>query len=299
MRLPDEFLRYHERLLGREYDSFISHIQMHYNRWSLRVNTLKCEMSFVKKALKEHRIEYAGMQWCDDCLWVGEGGLNTMEHQLGFYYIQTPMSMVPPVVLSPADGDRVLDLCAAPGSKTTHLAALMKNRGLLVANEPNFSRIRALVYNLQRCGVRNAIVTKSDGCRYSSLGQEFDRILLDAPCSDVGTVRKNPDALRRWSLERVKRLSSLQKRMIVDAYSMLKPGGSLVYSTCTTSLEENEQVIEHLLLKYDDAHLVRESPPGLEFMAGLTEKARDCIRILPQHNDADSYFIAKVVKDED
>lgn len=296
MKPPEEFLEYHRKLLGREYKDFMEYFTRPLERKSVRVNTLKCDTYAVKEILGRYHLEYGKIPWCSEGLWVSEGKLDTMEHQLGFYYIQSPVSMIPSVLLNPGDGDRVLDLCASPGSKTTHMAALMENKGLLVANEPNFVRIRALVLNIQRCGVMNAVVTKKDGCSYSKLKQTFTKILVDAPCSDVGTARKNPEALRLWSRERIRRLSNLQKKLVSEAYRMLEPGGTLVYSTCTTSLEENEQVVEHLLSTFDDAKIAEAKLPGLEYMHGLTSKTRNCMRILPQHNNTESYFTAKVVK---
>jgi len=173
--------------------------------------------------------------------------LDSVEHQLGYYYIQGSSSMIPPIALDPSPEDCVLDICAAPGSKTTHIAQLMENRGIVVANEASFVRVRALVINIQKAGASNVTVTRKDGVGYEKYNQRFDKVLLDAPCSDIGTAGKNPQVIQRWSIDRVRRLSNLQKKLIVSAYNTLRVGGVLVYSTCTTSREENEDVVEYLL----------------------------------------------------
>jgi 16S rRNA C967 or C1407 C5-methylase (RsmB/RsmF family) len=176
------------------------------------------------------------------------------------------------------------------------MAQLMQNSGVLVANEGSFVRVRALVINVQRSGAANVVVTRRDGVGYERLSERFDKVMLDAPCSDVGTARKDPRVLQRWSLDRIRRLSNLQKKLIISAFGCLRPGGVLVYSTCTTSREENEDVVEHLLRQSSDATLDDVKVPGLKVRRGLSEETRMCARIAPQDNDSDSYFVAKVRK---
>jgi len=296
MNVPPGFKAYHSKLLGNEFRNFMRYIGRPLNRYSIRVNTLKSDMRQVMRILDEQHIDYGKIPWCSEGLWVSSNQLDILEHQLGYYYIQDACSMIPAQVLEPEPGEKILDLCASPGSKTTQIAALMKNTGVLVANEPNTMRIRGLVYNIQRCGVMNAVITKQDGCIYSRFNEKFDRILVDVPCSDVGTVRKNPFALKLWSLDRIQKLSNLQKKLAAEGFRMLKPGGTMVYSTCTTSIEENEHVVEDILNNFNNSKLEKIKLPGLESMRGLTEKTRNCMRILPQHNDTDSFFVAKVIK---
>lgn len=294
MKLPADFVRYHHRLLDDEYGRFIRYLMEPQERFSLRVNTLKSSVREVKRILAEHNIEYGPVAWCPEGLWVGSNQLDLMEHQLGLYYIQSASSMIAPQVLGP--GERVLDMCAAPGGKTTHLGQLMANKGTLIASEDNIARIKALVYNIQRCGVTNAAVTRLDAVKFSGYGERFDRVLLDAPCSSVGTLRHSREVLDKWSLVWVRSLAAIQKKMILSGYDCLSNGGKLVYSTCTTTIEENEEVIEHLLNERQDAKLNRVRLDGLKVKRGLTEKAADCARVWPQDNEIEPHFIAEVVK---
>lgn len=297
MELSSEFVSYHKKLFGREYDEFIDSLRYR-PKLSIRVNTLKTTVERVEKFLYENRIEYAKIPWCVDGLWVDFETSRFMEHQLGFYYMQDAVSMIPVLALEPKTEEEVLDLCAAPGGKTTQIAALMKNQGLLVANEQDYRRIRALVYNIQRCGVSNAVVTRQDGIKFDKYGvkQKFDKILLDAPCSDVGRAMSSKDVIRNWSEGKILRLSSVQKRLASAAYKCLKQDGVLVYSTCTTSIEENEEVVEFLLNEFSDARVGRMKFTGLRSKKGLTEKTFDCMRVLPHYNGTEGYFIAKVRK---
>jgi NOL1/NOP2/sun family putative RNA methylase len=261
------------------------------------VNTLKARKADVESFLKSKSVAFEQVPWCPEGLWVDSScNLDSVEHQLGYYYVQTSASMIPSVVLDPLPGESVLDLCAAPGSKTTHMAQLMQNSGVLVANEGSFVRVRSLVINVQRSGAANVVVTRRDGVGFERLGERFERVMLDAPCSDVGTARKDPRVLQSWSLDRIRRLSNLQKKLMVSAFGCLKPGGVLVYSTCTTSREENEDVVAHLLRQNSGAVLEDVRVPGLKTRRGLTEETRGCARIVPQDNDSDAYFIAKVRK---
>jgi NOL1/NOP2/sun family putative RNA methylase len=296
MNVPAGFKAYHSRILGAEFRNFMRYIGRPLTRHSIRVNTLKSNERDVTRFLREQHIDYGKIPWVSEGLWVSGSELDTLEHQLGYYYIQDSMSMLPPAVLDPKPGERVLDLCAAPGSKTTQIAGRMENNGLLVANEPNFTRLRGLIYNIQRCGVMNCAVTRQDGCCYGRFNLKFDKILVDVPCSDVGTIRRNPFALKSWNLEWIRKLNVVQRKLAFEGFRMLKPGGVMVYSTCTTSIEENEQVVESVLLEFNNAKVEKPDISDLKFMPGLSEKTRDCIRVLPQHNDTDSFFVAKVVK---
>jgi len=297
MGINRDFEEYHQRLYN-DYDRFISALRKP-QRTSIRINTLKASREKITGFLEKNKVAYSQIQWCLDGLWIDSSfELDTVEHQLGYYYTQNSSSMIPAIVLAPVPSDYVLDLCAAPGSKTTHIAQLMQNRGVIVANEASFVRVRALVINVQKAGASNVTVSRRDGCGYEKYGQRFDKVLLDTPCSDIGTARKNPQVIQRWTLDRVKKLSSLQKKLITSAYNCLNKGGVLVYSTCTTSREENEDVIEYLLKKNRDAALEEIKIPGIKARNGLTEKTRECARIMPQDNDTESYFIAKIRKEE-
>ncbi|MEM4243017.1 MAG: RsmB/NOP family class I SAM-dependent RNA methyltransferase, partial [Candidatus Woesearchaeota archaeon] len=214
-------------------------------RKSIRVNTLKKPVKEVISRLSnDWNLEQ--IPWCREGFYIESkhGRLdvgNTVEHCLGYYYVQEAASMIPPLVLDPKPGERVLDMAAAPGSKASQMAQMMGNEGILVANDVAGARLAALGINLQRCGVLNAIITLMKGEQMR--GMEFDKILLDAPCSGTGTIRKSIKTILMWNPEMIKRLAAMQRKMIFAAYGLLARGGTLVYSTCSTEPEEDEAVI--------------------------------------------------------
>ena len=194
------------------------------------------------------------------------------------------------------DLETVLDVAAAPGSKTTQIAAAMNNYGALVANEFSASRIKGLYSNIQRCGVRNVALTNFDGRVFGGwLPEQFDAILLDAPCSGEGTIRKDADAMNNWSRESVLDIASTQKDLIESAFHALKPGGVLVYSTCTLNLEENQQVCHHLLETFPGK--VEFEPLDHLFdnaSAAITQEG--FLHIYPQIFDSEGFFVARIRK---
>ena len=185
--------------------------------------------------------------WCSEGFALPESDTSlgqTIEHAMGAYYVQAKAPMLAVEVLAPQPGERVLDLCAAPGGKATQIAARMQNSGLLLANEPQRKRMPALVGNLERCGVANHVLTQAIGTMLTRYFPNFfDRILVDAPCSGDGIVRKDQNMLTYWSPQDAQHLAQQQKGLLRAAYQMLRPGGTLVYSTCSLSLEENEEVL--------------------------------------------------------
>jgi len=270
---------------------------------SIRVNTLKINNSKLKSKLKDFKLKK--VPWCDQGFFISGKRTdlgNLPEHGLGYFYIQEASSMIPPLVLNPKKEDFVLDMAAAPGSKTTQLAAMMKNEGLILANDLDYKRIVSLNSNLQRCGVFNTITTMMEGRFFKNF--QFDKILLDAPCSGTGTIRKSPKTILNWSTNIVNRLAGMQKQLIRTAFENLKEGGTLVYSTCTLEPQEDEGVISHLLEEYDNAKLqkislnnLKSSKPITEFERNIYQKdVKNCLRIWPQDNDSDGFFIAKIKK---
>ncbi len=266
-------------------------------RISLRVNTLKISIEGMKK-----RFSLEQIPWCKEGFFVkGYTIGNTLEHFLGYIYIQEAASMIPPVVLEAQPEEFVLDISAAPGSKTTQLAAMMRNTGLLIANDASIPRLKPLVVNLERCGVSNVITTLMRGERIK--GITFDRILVDAPCSGVGTIRRSPKTLEIYNPNMIKKLAHMQKKLLTNAWTLLKPGGTLVYSTCTLEPEENEAVIDHAIRTFPDAHVeeihlpLQRSPAILEF-EGTTyhNSIQKCLRIWPQDNNTEGFFVAKLTK---
>lgn len=278
---------------------------------SIRCNTLKIEPEKLKLRLekkgwkiKQPFKNYPEIMIVENALAPGELG-RSLEHLLGYYYVQEIASMLSVLALQPKPNEIILDLCAAPGSKTTQIAAEMKNTGLLIANDVSLGRIQILATNIERCGVSNVIMTRKQGfdlCRkLKSQDFRFDKILLDAPCSGEGTLRSSLATYRMWNIKSVKNLSNIQKALIASAIDLLKPNGELVYSTCTHSPEENEEVIDFILKKFDNLKVESISLP-IKCRAGVTnwenktydkELEKSC-RIYPQDNDTEGFFVAKL-----
>ena len=273
-----------------------------FRKKSIRVNTLKVS---VKDFIKEMSwLNLETISWCKEGFFVNSERTdlgNLAGHGLGYFYVQEASSMVPVEVLNPKPGEIVLDMAAAPGSKTTQIAAKMKNQGLLMANDNNYNRMKALTMNLQRSGVLNCFSTLVEG-RFIK-GFEFDKILLDAPCSGTGTLNKSPRTILEWNPFGVKRLAGIQKQLIKTAFNNLKVGGELVYSTCTLEPEEDEGVVNYLLENFDNAKVqkinldIKSSSPVLEFGGKKFDKSiKNCLRIWPQDNGTDGFFVAKIKK---
>ncbi|MCX6709965.1 MAG: NOL1/NOP2/sun family putative RNA methylase [Candidatus Woesearchaeota archaeon] len=276
-------------------------------RKSIRVNTIKASVAQIRESLGK-RWKLTDVPWCPEGFWVESERRdigNTLEHAMGYIYVQEAASMIPPIVLEPKPGEIVLDMCAAPGSKSTQIAQYMQNSGLLISNDNSYIRIKALAMNLQRCGVTNTVINNSEAKYFSYLPEFFDRILLDAPCSGTGTIAKSLDTIRMWNPSAITRLSHIQKNLIDSAFIALKPGGTLVYSTCTLEPEEDEGVIDFLLGKYDNAELceislnIKRSPAVLEFEGRkYNPEVKKCLRIWPQDNHTAGFFVAKIRKKE-
>jgi NOL1/NOP2/sun family putative RNA methylase len=227
----------------------------------------------------------------------------TLEHILGYYYIQSYSSFIPPLALNPCENDIVLDLCAAPGSKTTELGEIMKNRGTIVANEVQLDRLKSLVHNVDRMNQMNVGITHFKGEQLNTIYCDyFDKILVDAPCSGLGIVQKKIEVNDWWTLERVRRLSELQLKLLVSAIKMLKVGGEIIYSTCTLTVEENELIIDKILKKYPvnvlDIDIQIPSKDGITFYNGqnLNPSLAKAKRILPWEVESDGFFIIKLIK---
>lgn len=244
-------------MLGDAYPAFV-HSYEQEKKSALRVNTLKGTVGkFLKNSgfdgLKPVAWEQRGFYYDDGVLRAGKHPL----HEAGAYYIQEPSAMAPAAYLEAKPHEKILDLCAAPGGKSTQIASYMENEGLLVCNEINFSRAKILSENIERMGIKNAIVTNETPQRLSELFiGYFDRILVDAPCSGEGMFRKNEEAVKEWSPENVRLCAERQEEILACADGMLRAGGRLVYSTCTFAPEENERVIAGFLEAHPDYMLL-------------------------------------------
>ncbi|WCP68452.1 16S rRNA (cytosine(1407)-C(5))-methyltransferase RsmF [Vibrio tubiashii] len=302
--LPEEFLSEIESILpqGLNMDDFVAACQRPLRK-SIRVNTLKITVEEFLERAKSKGWQLEAVPWCEEGFWIeadeSEVPLgNTAEHMSGLFYIQEASSMMPVSALfkQSEEFESVLDMAAAPGSKTTQIAACMENNGVLVANEFSSSRVKVLHANIERCGVRNAALSNFDGRVFGGwLPEQFDAVLIDAPCSGEGTVRKDADAMKNWTKESVISISDTQKDLIESAFHALKPGGVMVYSTCTLSIEENQQVCHHLKEMFDEK-VSFESLNNLfpDADKALTEEG--FLHIFPQVYDCEGFFVARIRK---
>lgn len=265
----------------------------------IRTNTLRTTPRELEGRLVAKGFRLKPLLW-DESLFQVEGEVpigNTLEHWLGLYYVQEATQTLPVLALAPRPGERVLDLCAAPGGKTTQIAQHMEDRGLIVANDPSPKRLRALLANLYRLGVRCAVVTECPGERFPGEGG-YDRVLVDAPCSGEGTARRHPHLRKGAPLGLVRRMAGLQKRLLSRALELVRPGGVVVYSTCTLAPEENEGVVRHVL-ELGLGELVPWEPP-VPHARGLTEfdgrkfgeEMVKAVRVYPHHFDSEGGFVA-------
>ncbi|EMP9723420.1 MULTISPECIES: 16S rRNA (cytosine(1407)-C(5))-methyltransferase RsmF [Enterobacter] len=303
--LPEQFLAQMREALPSHLslDDFIAACQRPLRR-SIRVNTLKISVADFLALVSPYHWQLTPVPWCEEGFWIereDEASLplgSTAEHLSGLFYIQEASSMLPVAALF-ADGnapERVMDVAAAPGSKTTQIAARMANRGAILANEFSASRVKVLHANISRCGIQNVALTHFDGRVFgAALPEAFDAILLDAPCSGEGVVRKDPDALKNWSVESNLDIAATQRELIDSAFHALRPGGTLVYSTCTLNRDENEDVCLWLKAQYPDA---------VEFLPlnDLFASAEDAItpegflHVFPQIYDCEGFFVARLRK---
>lgn len=302
LNFKEKFVERYKKLTN--IDKFLEFSQTFLRR-SIRVNTLKISVKELKSRLKDW--DLVQIPWCKEGFWIEHKRKerrdigNLIEHTLGYFYVQEAASMLPPLALNPKKDSLVLDACACPGSKTTQLANMMENTGLIIANDDSFSRLSALNVNLQKAGVLNTIVTLGKAEKFKNI--EFDYILLDAPCSGTGVIRKSPKTALTWNPDTVKMLAGVQKFMIMNLFEKLKKGGTLVYSTCSLEPDEDEAVIDFLLTRFENAKLeeikldIKRSPAITEFEGKTFNKElKKCLRIFPQDNDTEGFFVAKIKK---
>ncbi|MEN4976868.1 16S rRNA (cytosine(1407)-C(5))-methyltransferase RsmF [Erwinia billingiae] len=302
---PDSFLNQMRELLPdvAEFERFIAISQQPLRR-SLRVNTLKISVADFLALVAPYQWQLTPIPWCEEGFWISRDDADTLplgstaEHLSGLFYIQEASSMLPVSALFAGcpTPETVMDVAAAPGSKTTQIAAKMGNQGAILANEYSASRVKVLHANLSRCGVSNTAMTHFDGRVFgAALPEIFDAILLDAPCSGEGVIRKDADALRNWSVESTAEIAATQHDLIDSAFHALKPGGTLIYSTCTLNRAENQQVIAWLQQQYPGA--VEIEPlnnlfPGAE--QAVTPEG--FLHVFPQIFDSEGFFVARLRK---
>ncbi len=276
-------------------------------RTSIRMNTLRMESEKTVERLQKKRIELEKIPWLSNGYYADFEGHSTpgafLEHMLGFYYVQGVPSMTTVEVLDPQPDETILDLAAAPGGKTTHIAQQMHNSGIVVAVEMDRRRISSLESNILRCGVTNAIVLRGDAKKVERLNLEPDRILLDAPCSGEGLIPLDPTRKTSKSMADVRFCATKEDELLDAAVTVLAPGGTIVYATCSIAPEENEYIVDEILKRHPDMKIVPIpldfGTPGYSepFGVSLDESLKLSKRFLPHLHGTEGFFICKMIKE--
>lgn len=271
---------------------------------TLRVNSIKYSVEELKKYFDHIGIKYETVPWYDDALIIlnsNESQIQSLEiYKNGFIYMQSLSSMLPPLVLEPKENEKVLDLTAAPGSKTTQMASLMNNKGYILANELDKIRCDKLRFNIKMQG---ATICEVQNGRGEEIGEkypnEFDKVLLDTPCSGEGRfILQDEKSYKTWSTKEVEDLTKTQKGLFASAYKALKPGGEMVYSTCTLNKLENEEVLNWALNQFN-MEIVKIEIELKNTLKGITKgynnELKNAIRMLPT-KEQEGFFVAKLIK---
>ncbi len=305
LTLPADFTNRMQMLLGDEYEAFLDGYQKE-NYRALRFNARKKGLTTEDetKILAELQIPEVPVPWAEHGWYYPEEARPGRHpyHEMGIYYIQEPSAMSAASLLKPQPGERVLDLCAAPGGKSTQLASMLGSEGLMIMNEIIPNRCRILAQNVERMGIDNALVTNEDGAALAEHFPEyFHRILVDAPCSGEGMFRKNPQAMEEWSLENVQICADRQDEVLGYAARMLMPGGRLVYSTCTFAPAENEQAMQRFLTAHPEFSIEKVDAPWFtparpEWADGNPALAVT-VRLWPQRLHGEGHYVAVVRKE--
>lgn len=301
IKIPEAFALRMREMLGDEYEQYLASYQEPRN-YGLRVNTMKITAEeFEKKSPFSLR----------KVPWVKNGYYYPGEEErpakypwyaAGVYYLQEPSAMTPAQLLPVAPGERVLDLCAAPGGKATELGAKLQGKGLLVANDISNSRAKALLRNLELFGISNSFVTNElPGNLAASFPEYFDKIMVDAPCSGEGMFRKEPEVAATWDEERPEYFAKLQRDITKNAAAMLKPGGMMLYSTCTFAPVENEGTIGWLLeqcpeLELQEIEKFEGFSDGNPDWGNRNPELKKCVRIFPHKMQGEGHFLALLKK---
>ncbi|MBY9007797.1 MAG: RsmB/NOP family class I SAM-dependent RNA methyltransferase [Candidatus Lokiarchaeota archaeon] len=272
---------------------------------SIRVNTLKITPEELKSRFLELKFSLERIDWIPYGFGVKKESLNLgslHEYLQGYFYIQNKVSMLPPYILNPNLNELVLDMCASPGGKSTHLAQIMKNKGKLILIERNKKRIPALVFNLRRMGIHNAIVINEDARNLQDLDLKFDKILLDAPCTGEGLIRDDPKRKNNKTLVDIKKMAKIQEELLLSGIKLLKNEGLLLYSTCSIAPEENEMVINNILKKTNNLKVIKiENQYGVSgFTEVLGKQLKNDLkfsqRFFPHIHDTIGFFICLIKK---
>jgi NOL1/NOP2/sun family putative RNA methylase len=272
---------------------------------SIRVNTLKIEVKTIKKRLENKGFALEPIKWVEYGFNISKYPFNLgalHEYLQGFYYIQSVATMLPALILNPHTNDVVIDMCAAPGGKATHLAQIMNNQGKLILLERNERRIPALEVNLRRMGITNSIVLNHDATHLEKLNIKADRILLDAPCTGEGLIRQDKSRKKSKNINDIKKMVSVQKKLLSAGLNALKPNGKLLYSTCSIGPEENELVVDSILKINPNFSIIRIPKQygvhGLTEVYGVTYRndLKFTQRIYPHIHDTIGFFLCLITR---
>lgn len=293
VNLPKEYTDAMKELLGNEFDAYMESFNDK-RIYGLRVNNLKIS---TEDFLKITPFKLTPIPWIHNGFFYEEDEKPAKHpyYFAGLYYLQEPSAMTPANLLPVAEGDFILDMCAAPGGKSTELAAKLNGTGLLVSNDVSASRAKALLKNIELFGVRNVMITSEDTAKLCSVYREFfDKILIDAPCSGEGMFRKDNKLIKAWEKNGPAFYGAIQREIIVDGADMLKPGGYMMYSTCTFSKYEDEETIAYLLEKRPDMEVVKAS--DYEGFCHGFDGMENCIRIFPHKMQGEGHFLTLLHK---
>lgn len=304
--LPEEFINEMKNMLKAEYDDFIESYE-HERYTALRLNPAKTDINSLRS---ETGWKLDQVPWEKNGFYYNPADAPGKHpfHEAGVYYIQEPSAMAPVHFLEACPGERILDLCAAPGGKSTQIAAAMNGRGILVCNEINPSRAKILSQNVERMGIRNALVLNETPDHLAEVFPGwFDRILVDAPCSGEGMFRKNEEAVNEWSRDNVDMCASRQADILDAAAVMLRAGGRLIYSTCTFESKEDEQTVALFLQKHSEYHAADEavercladmvSLPDAAAAGGMEKGINGTVRLWPHKVKGEGHFLAVLERD--
>ena len=304
MNLPELFTEKMRSLLGPEAEAFFEALAFESKKSGLRSNPLKIKPEALAKLLD---IPLTPVPWCRSGFTYPSDIENRPSknplYQGGLYYLQEPSAMAPVGLLAPKPGDKVLDLCAAPGGKAAQIAGHLQGKGILVANDASATRSRALVKNLTLWGAKNAVIITEQPQRLAARFEEyFDKILIDAPCSGEGMFRKDPDAVKGWSANKPGTCVAMQREILRHAAVMVKPGGRMMYSTCTFDPYENEGTISEFLKSHSDFHIVAVDHKHWGFAQGRPDWVNGPIeisgaaRLWPHRLDGEGHFLCLLEK---
>jgi NOL1/NOP2/sun family putative RNA methylase len=275
---------------------------------TIRINTLKVEIKSLIEKLQSKGFKLEKLDWIDYGYKITKVPMNLgslHEYLQGYYYLQSYASMIPVHILDPKPWETVVDMCAAPGSKSTQISQLMQNTGILILFDKNEKRIPALNANLSRMGVVNSILINQDAINLPKLGIEADKVLLDAPCTGEGLIRRDPKRKTSRTMHDIRKLQNVQAKLLEAGLSSLKKGGRLVYSTCSIAPEENEMVIDKIVKKNDGIKIIEMKDkiglPGLTEFDGIdfTSDLKYAQRMYPHTHDSEGFFFCLMKKNKE